>query len=87
MKEICRLIGHQNLKKDNLDPSVYLLDDKILDYDYKKEGILWCSSGHTKFTALHQKKKFDESEASVYDIAFRKYYSECEKLDDLVNKS
>ena len=77
----------QDLKKNNLDPSVYLLDEKILDYDYKKEGILWCSSGHTKFTALHRQNKFDESEASVYDIAFRKYYSECEKLDDLANKS
>jgi len=54
-------------------PSVYLLDEKVLDYEYQEDGVLWCSSGSTKFMALNAKDVESNPEATPYDRAFARY--------------
>lgn len=53
-------------------PSLHFLDDKALDYTHLPDGILWCSSGSIKNTALDRNLK-DDLDASPYQKAFMRY--------------
>ena len=64
-----------SLQKKALAPSLHFLNEKVLDYEYRDDGILWCSSGSTKFTALSRTEVENDPDAGPYDRAFARYSS------------
>jgi len=74
--------SYQNLD-DKTKPSIGFLDDIILDYDYDKKGILWCSSGTIKFAALNKSRIKNNLEVTPYELQFEEYRKESERLDEI----
>ncbi len=64
-----------NLQSNGIEPSIHLLDEKALDYEYIDDGILWCSSGTLKHTAPSQGDLESDPNATPFDKAFAHYSS------------
>jgi|GEM_PF-200206 len=45
---------HEYLKDQGRAPTVRLLDDRAVDYEYYEDGFVWCNSGKGKFSQLQQ---------------------------------
>ena len=63
-------------------PSIGFMDDKILDYEYNKDGLVWCSSGIIKFAALNRTRIKNKEEVTPYELRFEDYNNKIEMLDE-----
>ncbi len=64
-----------DLQRRDLAPTLHFLDETVLDYGYRDEGIVWCSSGSTKYTALNREQVENDPDATAFDRAFARYVS------------
>lgn len=71
--QLAMYAAYIDLERRGAAPTVHFLDEKVLDYDYRDDGVLWCSSGVTKFAALNAKNAGTDPTASPYDRAFARY--------------
>ncbi len=71
--QLAMYAAYVDCQRRDAAPSIYFLDETVLDYDYRTDGVLWCSSGTTKFMALNAKDVNSNPEATPYDRAFARY--------------
>ena len=71
--QLAMYAAFKDLQKRDLAPTLHFLNEKVLDYSYMDEGILWCSSGSTKYTALNRKEVDKDLDASPFDREFTRY--------------
>ena len=71
--QLAMYAAYVDMERRSLVPSVHFLDENVLDYEYRDNGILWCSSGTTKFTALNAENVDTDPQATPYDRAFARY--------------
>ena len=64
-----------DLQRREQAPDLFFLDDTVLDYEYRDDGIVWCSSGSTKYTALNRGQVENDPDATAFDRAFARYAS------------
>ena len=64
-----------NLQKHGAAPQVSFLGDKVLDYEYLGDSILWCSSGVGKLSSSGGRNTEDNLKTTAYDRAFERYQS------------
>jgi len=62
-------------------PSLALLDDRAVDYDYHDDGYVWCNSGGAKFRHLQRLSNPDaptlaSSDENRFKIIFEEYWKE-----------
>ncbi len=64
-----------HLQKHGAAPRLNFLGDKVLDYEYLEDSILWCSSGIGKLSASGKKNIENDPKAKAYDRAFSRHQS------------
>tara|TARA_A100001015_G_C14977095_1_gene707783 strand:+ start:226 stop:708 length:483 start_codon:yes stop_codon:yes gene_type:complete len=79
--QLAMYASYNNINKKD-KPSIGFMDDIILDYEYNKNSILWCSSGVIKFAALNKKRIKNNEEVTPYELRFEYYNGEAEMLDE-----
>ncbi len=70
-----------DLQRRGTAPGIGFLDDRILDYEYRDDSVLWCSSGVGKLTSPSGKSVEDDPNATPYDLAFTRYVNLQDGLD------
>ena len=73
--QLAMYAAFHDLQRKGQAPSLHFLDETVLDYDYRDDGIVWCSSGATKYTALNRDEVENDPDASAFDRAFARYAS------------
>lgn len=68
---------YEFLKDEGSEPSIHLLDNRAVDYEYYDDGFVWCNSGRAKFLQLQQMEKGAQTSAdplrAKYVEALMKY--------------
>ena len=58
-------------------PSLALLDDRVIDYEYRDDGFVWCNSGKNKFAQVKRLADgsvvIDDPDRSRYTALLSKY--------------
>ncbi|MGE4062690.1 MAG: tetratricopeptide repeat protein [Rhodospirillaceae bacterium] len=70
-------------------PSLCLLGEREVDYDYREDGFVWCNSGAGKFKHLERISNpkampFADFEENRFVAAFETLWSECQSLTNSV---
>lgn len=70
-----------DLQKRGAAPKLGFLNETILDYEYREDSVLWCSSGVAKHTSSSGKTIDQDPYATDYDRAFSRFASHDDSLD------
>lgn len=62
---------YQWLKERGQQPSIALLDDRAVDYDYREDSVVWCNSGRAKIAPTEPVDP--QSPRARFDHAFQRY--------------
>ena len=82
--QLAMYASYNNIDTKN-KPSIGFMDDKVLDYEYNKDGLVWCSSGSIKFAALNKSRIKNNEEVTPYELMFENYNNKIEMLDEKLN--
>ncbi len=82
--QLAMYASYNNIDTKN-KPSIGFMDDKVLDYEYNKDGLVWCSSGSIKFAALNKSRIKNNEEVTPYELRFENYNNKIEMLDEKLN--
>jgi pseudaminic acid cytidylyltransferase len=74
-----------DMQDRNKAPSLALLDDKDVDYDYQDDGFVWCNSGVGKFHHLQRvaepgNQASANFEGNKFVGVFEHYWNECKRI-------
>ncbi|MBT4740727.1 MAG: tetratricopeptide repeat protein [Rhodospirillaceae bacterium] len=70
-----------DLQRRDTAPKLGFLNETILDYEYRDDSVLWCSSGIGKLSSPSGKSVDQDPNATAYDRVFSQYVSHDDGLD------
>lgn len=81
---------YADMKDRNQAPSMALLGEREVDYDYRDDGFVWCNSGAGKFKHLQRISKPNSMPLANFEDnkfvgVFERYWNECVRIMNLTS--